>query len=730
VQFSVLGPLEVHDDAAPVTLPGTKPRKLLARLLVDADTVVSIDALTDALWADDGTLPEKPGPTIQVYVSNLRRVLGPSVIRTAAPGYVVDLDGHACDARLLADLVANARTLRTEGHLDGAIAAARRATTLSRGEPYADFAYEDWAQAAVRELTELTLSAHEELHAALLAARREAETIAPLEALVSIHPFRERLRWLLMLALYRCGRQADALRTYSAGREAMIDALGVEPGSELQQLEARILDHDPDLIPQGPNPVRQPVIVAPLGSGLVGRTREQKTISQILTHASLGSAQLIVLEGDAGVGKSALGYWATEYASAQGFVSATGRAQDLAGAPPFWPWIKPLTALGIEDALAPTSDSPFLLYASVAERVATETREKPMVAVLDDMQWADEASIDLLKFLVRAPDSSRIAILALHRAVAADHPIALLEADLATERNVTRLTLGGLGGDDVAALVAGMIRTPVDRALTDAITERSGGNPFFVEELVRVMDTGDGALDVHAASVPRTVAELVRRRAATLSGDAVAILTAASFLSGTFSTQLIAALAGQPENAVRAVFDASVDDGLLKDEPGRAGWRRFAHELIRHSFYDPVAPETRAETHLRVAHLMVEHLGDGSDAAASEIAAHFAQAASVGGAESAVRWARVAAGRAISAVAYADAVRQLRRALFVTRRELRDPALECDVLLDLASAARLGADQWTAVRATERASVLARRLGDPMRQERVQSPMLRARRDD
>jgi predicted ATPase len=303
----------------------------------------------------------------------------------------------------------------------------------------------------------------------------------------------------------------------------------------------------------------------------------------------------------------------------------------------------------------------------------------------------------------------------------------LLAADLSTERAVTRLTLEPLAAGAVAELVHRLTGGPVPATVTDALAQRTGGNPFFVEELVRVMDAGDGRLDVDAAAVPRTVAEMLRRRAETLSEHAVAVLTSASFLSGPFSAELPAALARQSERDVRAVFAAAVADGILVDEPGRVGWHTFAHELIRHAFYDSVPLVTRAETHLHVGELMTASLGDRAAAAAPQLAAHFAQAASVGGAEPAVRWARVAAARAIDALAYEDAVRQLRRALFVTRRELHDRGIECDVLLDLAGAARLAADPTTAVRASERAAQLARTLDDPIRLERARTPMLRRR---
>jgi DNA-binding SARP family transcriptional activator len=726
VNFNVLGPIEVRDEGGPVALAGTKPRKLLARLLVDANSVVSVDALAEALWASGEAPPANAAATIQVYVSNLRRALGPPMIRTAAPGYALGLDGHSYDAHQLADLVAASRSLRTEGHVDGAIAAARSAISLPRGEPYADFAYEDWVQAAIREINETVLSAHEELHAALLAADLDDEAIPLLEGFAAQHPYRERARGQLMLALYRTGRQADALRTYADGRDAMVDALGVEPGSELQQLAARILDQDPDLLAARPY-LRPPVSISRVESTLCGRMREQRTISSAISRAEHGELQLVLVDGPAGIGKSALGHWARDHAAGREMRTATGRAHDLDGAPPFWPWFQLLRELDLADAFDPVGDSPFLLYASVCERLAAATQAQPMLAVLDDLQWADRGSIEFLKFLACAPTPARLTVVAMHRSVPTDHPLSLLAADLSTERAVTRLSLEPLSRAAGARLVDHLTGGRVTGEVASAIATRTGGNPFFLEELVRLMDTGDGEFDVESAAVPRTVAELLRRRAEALSADAVAVLTIAAFLAGPFSAELPAAVAGQPENSVRAVFVAAVADGILADEPGRVGWWAFTHDLIRHAFYDSVPPLARAEMHLRVGEVMLASLGDRARAAASELAAHFAQAASVGGAERAVHWARVASDRAIGALAYEDAVHHLRRALYVTRRELRDPPLECDVLLDLAGAARLAADPLTATRAAERAEQIARSLDDPIRRERARTPMFRGR---
>ncbi|HEX5615780.1 MAG TPA: BTAD domain-containing putative transcriptional regulator, partial [Acidimicrobiia bacterium] len=396
MEFRVLGPISVVRDGAEVALPGRKPRKLLARLLVDAGSVVSVDAAIEALWSDDD-LPDDPPGTVQVYVSNLRRALDggrdrdESVIRTVSPGYAIVLDEHEVDAQRLTSLVGEARRARAEGDPASAIAAARSAVDLVRGDPYADVAYEDWARTATLELAELVVAAHEELHAATLAAGHPDAAIPALEALVAAHPFRERLRALLMTALYRVGRQADALRCCADGRRVMIDELGVEPGPELRQLEDRILAQDPDLLlaPAAPTPEPR----APSRSvGLFGRERELGALDGVLdlAHERL---QVALLRGESGMGKSALAQWTTARARALGFATGRGRAHDLDGAPAYWPWTEALreldvTALGDAPSLAPlmpelapasdataaTDRSPFLLFDAVARVLTAMSR--------------------------------------------------------------------------------------------------------------------------------------------------------------------------------------------------------------------------------------------------------------------------------------------------------------------------------------------------------------------
>jgi ABC-type transport system substrate-binding protein/DNA-binding SARP family transcriptional activator/streptogramin lyase len=241
LEFRILGPLEVAGDNGPLELPAGKPRALLAVLLLNRGEVVSVDRLVDELWG------EQPPPTaaknVQGYVARLRRVLGDGALHTQSPGYALRAD--ALDAARFETLVEEAR------HEEPAAAAPRleRALALWRGPPLADFAYEPFAQDEIRRLEELRFSALEDRIEADLALGRHEQVVAELESLAREHPLRERLQGLRLVALYRCGRQAEALEAYRATRRRLVDELGVEPGPELKELERRILEQDPSLEP-------------------------------------------------------------------------------------------------------------------------------------------------------------------------------------------------------------------------------------------------------------------------------------------------------------------------------------------------------------------------------------------------------------------------------------------------------------------------------------------------
>jgi len=259
MEFRILGPLEVADGDALVPLAGAKQRALLAILLLNANEVVSSDRLIDELWGEQS--PASGRTALQVRVSQLRKALGGgAVILTRTPGYVLRLEREQLDLHRFEDLVGEADAA------EPAVAAGRlrEALALWRGPALADLAYESFARAAIERLEELRLAALEKRIEADLALGRHAELVAEAEALVAEHPLRERFRAQLMLALYRCGRQADALAVYRTTRRALIEELGIEPSPPLRELEQAILRQDPSLdLASAPAPERS-LLVVPL----------------------------------------------------------------------------------------------------------------------------------------------------------------------------------------------------------------------------------------------------------------------------------------------------------------------------------------------------------------------------------------------------------------------------------------------------------------------------------
>jgi YVTN family beta-propeller protein len=243
--FRILGPFEVVDGDRPLVVGGPKVRALLAVLVLHRGEVVSTDRLIDALWGERAT--GTAAKTVQVYVSNLRKALGDGFVVTRGHGYALETDRCEVDVERFEALVAEGR--RALGSGDGRAAGERlhEALALWRGPPLADFAYDGFAQGAIARLEEQRSEALEDRIDADLAIGEQAGLVGELEGLVAEHPLRERLQGQLMLALYRCGRQAEALERYRKARESLVAELGLEPGRGLQELERAILAQDPAL---------------------------------------------------------------------------------------------------------------------------------------------------------------------------------------------------------------------------------------------------------------------------------------------------------------------------------------------------------------------------------------------------------------------------------------------------------------------------------------------------
>jgi DNA-binding SARP family transcriptional activator/streptogramin lyase len=243
VKYRILGPLVLGNGTAPVSLDAPKQRALLGVLLLHPNETISSERLIDELWGERP--PATATKVLQTYVSQLRRRVGADTIATRPPGYLLRVDEDALDATQFRRLFAEGRGLAAAGDHHGATERYREALALWRGPPLADVVFESFARNEVAQLEEERLSAVMDLIDSELALGRHAQVLHELEPLVRQYPLHERLRAQLMLALYRSGRQADALAAYRDARRTLVEELGLEPGRELQELEKAILAHDP-----------------------------------------------------------------------------------------------------------------------------------------------------------------------------------------------------------------------------------------------------------------------------------------------------------------------------------------------------------------------------------------------------------------------------------------------------------------------------------------------------
>ena len=294
MEFRILGPLEVWQEGRPAQIGGAKEREVLALLLLHAGEPVSVDRLIDELWG------ESPPPTarksLQVRVAGLRRAIRGDVLLTRGDAYLVRLEPNQLDLQRFEQLLSDGTEALAAGDPSAALATLNQALGLWRGPALADFTYESFAEEAIARLEELRVHALELRTEAQLALGLHARVIAELEELVVEHPFRERLRAQLMLALYRDSRQAEALDVYRRTREVLVEELGLEPGPALQHLEQAILRQDESL--DGPLPVpERSILVAPqearrfaelvaLGEPLARRPRRELILARLVAEGA------------------------------------------------------------------------------------------------------------------------------------------------------------------------------------------------------------------------------------------------------------------------------------------------------------------------------------------------------------------------------------------------------------------------------------------------------------
>jgi DNA-binding SARP family transcriptional activator/WD40 repeat protein len=475
VRVGVLGPLTVEADGHEVHVAGTHRRRLLALLASRPGRMVSVDAIVDALWAEDP--PSTAAKTVQTHVVRLRRSLSAidtELIETVPGGYRLAVDAEAVDAVRFERLAADGRRELTRGAAGSAAGLLAEALGLWHGSAYAEFGDAEFAAAARVRLEELRLRATEDLAEAQLAGGSVAVPIPELERLVVEEPGRERAWALLMRALYAAGRQHQALVTYQRARRTLAESFGLDPGPELRALERQILDQDPELIVVSERPAL-PAALRATGP-LVGRRAELAWLADAWDAARRGTGQVRVVLGPADGGRTRL---AAELAARviddDGWVEYVRGGGDLGD----------LTPRATDSAAEPVPPG------AVVDAVADRCRRGPLLLVVDDLEWMSPAGIatveaiagaaerlSLLLLLVADPAAGGAAIGAVRRLPAA----ATTTLGPLPDEDLARIVLAdGVAEDSVAATVAVAAGLPgVARREAAAWAERAASDRLQV----------------------------------------------------------------------------------------------------------------------------------------------------------------------------------------------------------------------------------------------------------
>ena len=773
VEVTLLGRFEVVVDGRPVEITSSKERALLTRLALAPGRVIPTDSLIEALWPE-GPSPDDPGRALRYRVWHLRNLLEPdrggrsegTLVLTRPTGYLLALEPRAVDASRFENEWERTRFLNDD-------AQGRRNALAALLESWHQTSFAEMstrgplADAAAR-LDRLRLNVIADRISADIALGRGAELVPELEQIIAAHPFDERLRGHHMVALYRSGRQADALAVYTSTRDLLVEELGVEPGPELRDLERRILVHDEDLVgvklaaaapPQGE--VGAFRTRNRLASELIGRDAELDALAVLLADVTAGlGLRCVVVVGEAGIGKtSVLRAFAESCAvsstSRLAFV-VDGRCDEAVSVPlqPFRTVVDRLVDAADQDVLdrhakihanvlslmspafarrvgrhrrAGVDDATerFLLFEAVADIIRRSGENQPLVLMLDDLHWAEPTALELLRHVVRVAPEARCLVVASTREPdeTASPDLRAALADLARLRSV-RVELAGLGPSRLTELVRTMgsvhMGAPAepDAEVIAALDADTAGNPLFATHLVRHwLDSGrcevsDSSLRFAASqapttTLPATLRDIVWARLRSLGPEAPAILSAATVLGPDVAESSLVELVDATRDVVASVVDAAARAGILTEGHGRTGTLRFTHALVAKAIEADLPAPRRRRLHERAA-LALEREGGRSTATLTRVAYHWDNG---GSPTDALRSALDAGDAALLSLAAAEAVHWYRRALDHTETLRSSDAQRAAVLVRLGKGLQRAGDA-SALATLLQASELARRCND------------------
>ncbi|MEO3929077.1 BTAD domain-containing putative transcriptional regulator [Micromonosporaceae bacterium B7E4] len=714
---------------------------LLALLLAGAGRPISTSELIDMMWGDD--VPSSALNVIQKYIGALRRVLEPalpargvsSFLHHRDSSYLFSATPGTLDLITFREQVDAARTAAAKQLPEAALDHYAAALGLWRGPAGNGIADGTAAMPVFAALNDEFTDACAAAAGLAVSLRRPERVLPALHLAASMAPFHEPVQAGLISLLGAAGRQAEALSLFHAVRDRLADELGIDPGPALVDAFRRVLTRSSAPPPQAGTDDGVPAAAA----GLVGRTEELAMLRGTLEQALAGRTAIGIVEGEPGVGKTRLLQEAAAVADGHGVLVVWGSCLEGDGTPSMWPWVQALGVIvdslpaewrekwsvsdlggllepgedGAGARAVPDSNAQFRLFEQVVALIGQAAVQRPMLLLLDDLQWADAASLQLLGH-VAARQPGRTAVIGAFRDRAPRPGTALSQVLAAVSRRPghCRFRLDPLGLTDVAELIRRESGHYPGDGVARTIHARTAGNPFFVRELSRLLRDGE-ALDndgVSAASaVPSTVRDVVRDRMTGLDERTRDLLHVAALIGRDIDLRLLSRAAGVEVADCLERLEPLYALGLLEARPQNPSSSRFAHDLVRESVTETTTRQHAVRLHMRIADAL-EAIHAEDEAIAERLAYHLWAAGPLADpgrtAEALVRAGRCAASK----LAFQAADRQLRLAAQLTRAAgLMELELSVLTLLTIVVRRHAGYDGST-FEFLERAEYLARTL--------------------
>lgn len=730
VFVTLLGPVAAESDGVALRLGGPKQRAVFALLALNANRVVPLDRLVDELWSDEP--PAGATLVLQSYVSRLRRLLAnasasagvvPQIL-TRPPGWVLSLPAEDVDVTRFVTALTEARRLLETGELDDAAEGVRllqSGLALWTGEALCDLNPLQFAREEAARLEELRLAASELLLEAMLVLGQHDAVAEEARRFVTAAPFRERGWRALMIALYRAGRQSEALAAAAKLRRILADELGLDPSPQVVEIEQRVLLQDPTLlIAKAPaawstageatkahGTGSQPAEVAT--HHLVGRETAVRVVEAAVADAADGRGCVLVLQAPAGFGKSTMMQVLADRVGAEGTVVHAG-GTGTGPMPALWPWVAIVRQLAAQQPDTPTAGSDAdneriaatlelmqpgrparsadaggpdsgldrtSLYRGVIDLLSQARSRRPLAVLFDDLHWVDADSLTLLALaLDELVDAGVLFAIAIRSDEPGAGEVTRMLARLRRELTM-KVPLPALKAAEIAELVSALSGVEPEPGMSDVIRTRTGGSPLFASELIRLLTsqrnlTADGV----AGAMPEEVREVLRLRLERLPEQTLTVMSVIAVAGGATDIKLLAEVTGLEPEAVLDACDPALVAALLREDAERFDGFILNHDLVRQTLEESMSGARRTRMHAKIA-AALQGRPDPSPQQIADIAHHLTLAVPIVGAAAAIPYLIAASEDALTRFANEQGEQHLRAALDLTTH-IDDPDTRTD----------------------------------------------------